>query len=476
MRRPWLPLLACMLFVQGCGLGWLYLKIGDSKRIAGLKLLSYDTRADRFERAQKAFKGAIGYYNDSILYDELSNLDVYHKKGYTHLMQPANDKYELYKRRTNARSAFLTGLNRIRQMADIEKKTQLIVGLEQEVRVELQMNGEYEGVIPVPEEMGDEQSDELLAFYSDENYARCHAGLGQMAFLDAISERTDAKYKLALFHYELAARATAHRRGGSTKKSPLDRVLDFFNLHEIYEKVPYIVEKAKIHNYLAQNYRKRGETKLQEFHHKRAREALDEATETYPDDLRVSAELARLAFYQGEFKKALSEIEKVVQNTEFYADKREFMLLQGQIYNEMGRFDEALQSFQWILDREEISEQALIGRARVFAAKKERNAAQADLTTLLQTSGEDEEPNPFLYREAGDVYMILGDRTAASQMYLKAYYIDKEDIELVYKLGKLYDELGESDQARDLMRKVIKINPISQWADKARDLLKRLGA
>lgn len=469
MRRPWLLLLP-LLFVQGCGLGWLYMKIGDSKRIAGLKALSYDTSVNRFENAQKAFKTAIGYYNDAILYDEIGIPSVYHKLGLTNLMLTPADRYEQYQITGAAKQAFLKGLAMIRKEADRAGQTPLIVHLEQEVRQELQITADIDGTTPVTEEEdgGGAAEEDIFSIFQDENYAACHAGLGQMAFLDAVGTRDDKGYKVALFHFQLASRAGKKRRR-KAKKSFIDPLFDLLNLNEIVERVPYIVEVAKIHNFLALNYRKRGDAKLQDYHFGLAKEALNTALDDFPNDVRVYSERARLAFYQGEFKKALSDIEKVIEGTDFYADKREFMILQGQIYNEMDRPDDALQSFQWVLDREETATEALIGRSRAFALKKDRNGAQADLTSLLEKDDE----NPRYFRQAGDVYRILGDRGAASEMYLKAYYLDKENIELVFELAKVYMELNQMQQAKDLFAKVIKINPTSEFATKARQFLKQ---
>ncbi len=468
MRRPWQALLlaAGMLCVQGCGFGWLYMKIGDSKRIAGVKMLSYDTRSNRFQVAQKAFLSAISYYKDAILYDDVTNPSVYHKLGFCYMMLSPGDRLELWEIRSDTFKSFLSGLDTIRKLADQRKKTPAIVALEQEVRTELQLTEDVLGTTKFDENK--EEGGTNDSAFTDEDYARCHAGLGQMAFLDAISQRSEKNYKVALFHFKLAERASKRRRKAeSGGKTFLDSVMDFFNLQEIFEDIPYVVEVAKIHNYLGLAYRKRGETKLQNYHFQLARENLDQALEQFPNDVRVLSERARLSFYQGEFEKALSDIEKVVRETEFYADKREFMLLMGEIYNEMGRYDDALQAFQWILDREEFAQEPLIGRARAFAAKKDRNSASADLATLMKG----EEKNPFLFRQAGDTYAILGDRRTAAEMYLKAYYLDQEDIELVFLLGKLYLELNETQQGKDLLNKVVQINPTSDFAAKAKQLL-----
>lgn len=465
-RRPW-PLLALMLLVQGCGFGWLYMKIGDSKRIAALKLLSYDTQESRFVTAQKLFRTAIGYYKESILYDERSNPQVYYRQGFTYLMLTPADAYEDTQNRRAAAGAFLKGLDTIRRNFDEAKtgETSEMIQIEHDVRTELQIKSDIPGATPVPE--GEEGSIEAIAEFTDENYARMHAGLGQSAFLDAVGKNAEDSYKLALYHFTLAHRTSSRRARRGKQGSLKNKVMNFFNLAEIMEDIPYIVEIAKVHNFMALTYRRQGRTKLVEDHFKRAKDALDEARSEFPGDPRVNAEAARLAFYQRDYNKALVAIEKVLAETDFYADKREFLILQGQIFNEMKKSDEALLAFQWVLDHEPGATQALLGLSRAYAHKGERTSATAGLTTVLQG----QEKDPHILRQVAEVYLALNDRQAAAKYLLDAYYIDRKDIELVFRLGELKLQLNETEAARDLLGKVISMNPTSEWAAKARDLL-----
>lgn len=459
-----------MLFVQGCGFGWLYMRIGDSKRIAGLKLLSFDTQANRFDRAQAAFHTALGYYQESILYDELSNPEVYHKQGFTNLMIVGETPYKQKKLRSAARKAFLNGLKKLRFLADQQRsnRTAEMLQAEAEVRQELGIKTDLLGLTPIPE--GEEELADDFSVFQDADYARCHAGLGEITFLEAISSRDELGYKAALFHYMLADRTTPKRaRGG--KRSFTARVLDFFNLEEINSATPFIVEVAKVHNFMALRYRREGNSKLEQEHFRMAKEALDQAKNEYPDDSRVYAEDARLAFYQRDYQKAQSAIRKVLAETRFYADKREFKILQGQIFNEMKEADKAQVAFQWVLDHEPAAVPAIVGRGMAAAIRKDRIGALADIATIQEQAKED----PFLMRQIADIHLELGDRIPAAAILLKAFYKDRNDIELVFKLGKLKYEMNEITEAKDLLKKVIEINPTSEHADEARQILARAG-
>lgn len=475
IRRPWLPLLVAMLFVQGCGLGWLYMKIGDSKRIAGLKLLSFNTAANRFETAQKFFHTAIGYYNDSLLYDELSNPEVYHRAGFTYLLRIPQTQKESKEYRKAARKFFLNGLAKLRRQYDQagSERTAEMIQLEQEVRQELQITGDIDGTTPVPdaEDSGEAVVDDFFQF-ADPNYARCHAGLGQLSFLEAITDRAEASYKTALFHFKLAERASGRGRKQAGARNLTAKILNFFNLEEITQDVPYIVEVAKVHNFMALSYRRQGKAKLEQDHFKMAKDALDQAKNEFADDPRVYAEDARLSFYQRDYNKALSAIKKVLSETDFYADKREFMILQGQIYNEMREADEAQKSFQWVLDREPLAIEAVLGRAMAAAIRKDRTSAMADIQAVKDEGGDED---PYLMRRIADVYLTLGDRLPAATVLLKAYYVDKEDIELVFRLASLKYEMNETQEACDLFKKVLTINLTSDYARKSEEKLSELG-
>ena len=58
-KRLLYTLLAFFPLLAGCGLGWLYMRVGDSERIKAMKLLTYDTSKDRFSNAQKLYLKAI---------------------------------------------------------------------------------------------------------------------------------------------------------------------------------------------------------------------------------------------------------------------------------------------------------------------------------------------------------------------------------------------------------------------------------
>ena len=475
IRRPWLPLLAAMLFVQGCGLGWLYMKIGDSKRIAGLKMLSYDTQATRFKTAQKTFNTAIGYYKDSILYDEISNPEVYHRMGFTYLLLIPETTRDGKSYRSSARSYFIKGLKMLRRGYDQSgsARTAEMIQLENEVRQELQITDDIDGTTPVPdsEDSGELGHDDFFQF-TDDNYARNHAGLGELAFLEAITNRAETSYKTALFHFKLAERASSRKGRKAGSRNLTAKILNFFNLEEITQDVPYIVEVAKVHNFMALSYRRQGNSKLEQDHFKMAKDALDQAKNDFPNDPRVYAEDARLSFYQRDYNKALSAIKKVLSETNFYADKREFIILQGQIYNEMREADEAQKAFQWVLDREPLAIEAILGRAMAAAIRKDRTSAMADVQTVRDEGGDED---PYLMRRIANVYLTLGDRLPASTILLKAYYIDKEDIELVFSLASLKYEMNESQEACDLFKKVLTINLTSDYARKAEEKLAELG-
>lgn len=465
--RPWLLCLS-MIFLQGCGLGWLYMKVGDSKRIQGLKLLSYSTDPGRFERSQSFFHTALTYYDDAILYDDYSNPSVFHKRGFVVLMLRSDSIYGIWDRRDNAKGFFLRGLGLLRRHFDQDperKTTPNMLALEREVALEITLPKKPDGVFDQPE-LGEDDDPGDYTDFQNEDYARCHAGLGQIAFLNAITSRDEEPFNIALFHYRLAQRAAIiHRR--SRRRNFFRKVLNFFNLEELSEQIPYGVEVAKIHTYLARVYRRLGRRRQTDEHVKKARVALEEASQNYPNDIRLLAQEARLHLIENQYDEALSKTREAIKRTDFYADEREFRLLEGEILNEMKRPKEALEAYNWILDREQVSLEAKIGRAISYSLLKDRTSAQADVAEILRIDDKD----PRLLDLAGDVYMNLGDRAAAASHYLKSYYLDREDIELVFKLAKLKLELNELSEAEDLFQKVIAINRTSEWAAEARRLL-----
>ncbi|MBI4868409.1 MAG: tetratricopeptide repeat protein [Candidatus Wallbacteria bacterium] len=467
-RAFFLALCLSSVGLQGCGLGWLYMRIGDSHRIHGAKILEYDTTADRFRKAQESYKRALQYYQDSLLYDQVGNLDLYHKYGFTYLQLSPPDL-------DNARKQFEEGLKVKREKADKAGTT------------------------------------DTLATTADEDYSQMNAGMGTVVFWTAIATKQEEKLEEALKYYASSEATSTHvtaKHGGF-----FDKAMDWMNLREFLTPVPARVLAARVHLYRARKLQERGHADRAKTDLNNAKEAIEDALINFPDDPRALAEQARMHYLKGEFE-ACVKVLKDLSGKRSYADEVENSLLRARALVELGKPDDAIAIFTEIHDRfaslgasgdseedksktltsaikkrnanvketqdksvEAASEpverdpsniQSVIGRAHAFAAKGELQSATADVEYVLRLDPKD----PRLFLEAGKAFMTLKNYDSAISRLLAGYYIDTKDIAINYWLGKAYEASGKKDEMRDCFRRVFNLDPTSSFAKEVQVHLK----
>ncbi|MBI4871376.1 MAG: hypothetical protein HY814_07400 [Candidatus Riflebacteria bacterium] len=472
VRTRLLLLLLCLssVCIQGCGLGWLYMRIGDSHRIRGSKILEYDTTEKRFKNAQDAYRRAIEYYRDSLLYDQVGNPDVYHKFGYTFLQLSAPDL-------DGAKGQFEAGLKFKREKADKESRT------------------------------------DSLNSTTDEDYSQMNSGMGTVLFWSAIATKKEEVLEEALKYYAVAEATTGHplaKTGGF-----MDKVLDWLNLLEQLTPVPPRTLTARVHLYRARKMQERGHPDRAKTDLAQAKEAIEDTYVSYPNDPRAKAEEANLQYLKGEFEscvKLLNELE----GKRAYADTVENQILKGRALVELNKPDEAISIFTEIHDRfvmlsatpdtpeapdahkglketikkrdaniKETQEQsnlkaaesaekdpvnikALVGRAHAYAVKGDLQSCKSDIEAFLLLDPQD----PRLYLDAGKCMMKLKNYESAVTRLLRGYYIDPKDITINYWLGKAYMESGKKAEMRDCFSRLFQLDPTSEFAKEVSSFLK----
>ncbi len=427
-------MLSFSLLLSGCGFGWLYMRIGDSNRIKGMKILAYDKTQKRFRRARSHYKSALQYYEDSILYDELGNPEVYFKAGETCLLlnpPKLND----------AAGRFKQGLEAMRKVFD--KK-----GLTSADKIETTSSGIQYVIV------------------RDKVYAQLHAGLGLVHYLKGIAERDESRFGKAVEYLEIADQAEPpHRKSDA---GFIDQVMDWIDLTELVTPTPTPIIMAQVLNYRGKLALKKGMKSLAFSYFSQAEENLKRVKRRFPKDTRLLAEYTRLYYLRKEFDKCTQYLDEIIK-TKVYADKVNYMMLKGDILNQTGKHDEAISIFTDIIDINPNSTRSLIGRSMGYAKKGEMGPALADLEEFLALDTED----PQLFLAAGRIYNILKQFTSAEQMFLKAYYKESKDIEINYELGKLYQAMGKKEESDASFRRVVKLGPTSTYADEVRPYIGR---
>lgn len=468
-RALFAVLLVASLGIQGCGLGWLYMRIGDSHRIRGAKILEYDTTDKRFRNAQDAYRRAIDYYRDSLLYDQHGNMDIYYKFGYTALQLSPPD-LEM------ARAQFEAGLKIKREKADKEGRT------------------------------------DQLATTTDEDYSQINSGVGTVTFWTSIATKKEELLEEALKFYGVAEATTSHplQHSGGV----FDKMLDSLNLIEQLTAVPPRVLAARVYLYRAKKHQDRGHPDRAKTDFAQAKEAIDDSLASYPNDPRAQAELANMHYLKAEYDKCL-KILTDLEGKRSYADKVEGLLLKGRALTEKGEPDKAIPIFTEIHERfltigtgadteddgskkslrdaiktrnanvketqdksnpevdesaekDPVNIRALVGRAYAYGAKGDLQSATADIVAYLKLDSTD----PRLYLDAGKVFMQLKEWDSAIGRLLKGYYITTGDITLNYTLGKAYQAAGKKAEMRDCFGRVVQMDPTSSYAREVAPLLR----
>lgn len=153
------------------------------------------------------------------------------------------------------------------------------------------------------------------------------------------------------------------------------------------------------------------------------------------------------------------------------------MLAVGDCLREMGNAEDAVKAFQAVVDRtatnpgdKELLALALTGLGEVYFKQGDRGNAVRYWTLAVEKTDLSEVPAANL----GEIFFSEGKPEEAIKYYLVATKIAPEQANLHYKLGLIYLNSGDYDQARARFSKVIDLQPRSEIARQARKVLEDL--
>ncbi|MDP8262634.1 MAG: hypothetical protein P9M13_04960 [Candidatus Ancaeobacter aquaticus] len=86
----------------------------------------------------------------------------------------------------------------------------------------------------------------------------------------------------------------------------------------------------------------------------------------------------------------------------------------------------------------------------------------------VDTDGSDTDDQLY---EKGRVCSLKGDLTQAKECFEILYMRNKEDMDTVYQLAKIYKECDENAQARKLFKKYLKKGDKLEWIEEAKEAL-----
>ena len=464
------------------------MRVADSQRIKAMKLLAFETAKERFDTAKKLYLKAIENYNESILYDDVGNPSVFHKKGFTLLLLPEPDLH-------SAENSFKDGIrlkkNKVQQEAQQSPpppKDETTPAPFKKDKQDLTETDKAPQSPTKPTDPGAEaRTDEEIQLDNDlglaeeftrkdEDFALMNCGLGLVHFMRGVREikKEEEEFRVAIKYFRYADKLSRHPSYVKKAGGVINKILVWFDLDEIVEPVPHAVLLARLHNYRARKLIERGQEKLAENALANAQDALDLVKVFYSKDARFFAEQADIHFLRKEPTKCLSVLAEIEANRapQCYSDIKFTGTLKAKALIQGNKYDEALAVVNDLLDRESGEVQSLVLRAQIYSIKKMYKEASDDVDSLF--AKEANKQNLYLLMETGDIYMTMGGAESnqkAKSYYIQAFYLDPKNIRINYLLGKAYQAVGDASNMRECFQRVVKIDPSSSYGKDAMLLL-----
>ena len=243
----------------------------------------------------------------------------------------------------------------------------------------------------------------------------------------------------------------------------LDRPQEAVELYRRILKKDESAEKARIaivHTYLGMG---RDDLALKEL------EKLREITE-HPE--RIDLIVARIYAHKKQYDKAISILKHLVQEE----DSSEARYLLAMIHVDQDELGAALEQLEQIGEGAEEYGESVLLRVKILRKLERGDEAVALLEKILAT---DEEASPDLYIVLAGLYLSRGEGDKGKTLLQKALKLYPEDTELLYEYALFLDQKGETDQALEVMKEVIKADPHHSgalnyvgytWADQGENL------
>ena len=176
-----------------------------------------------------------------------------------------------------------------------------------------------------------------------------------------------------------------------------------------------------------------------------------------------------LVFPQSDPTQLTAEIDELIQNYQFRnaLDLMEEMndsvsvdLLQrkGNCYHQLGNYNEAVESYQRLLDIDSTNRRALVALAQIYTRQKQFGGAVICYSRLIKMDS----LNSYYYKQYGIAALQGHSHGIAVQNFLKAIALNPTDIESHALLTDLLIEGDQPEMAEHLLTKVLSLTSSAQ--------------
>jgi len=170
----------------------------------------------------------------------------------------------------------------------------------------------------------------------------------------------------------------------------------------------------------------------------------------------------------GNFKEALKAFEKTLQLNPLFTDAYNNM---GMVYAEMGQREKAFDAFTRAIRNPDYLtvEKPIYNLGNLYL--EDRNF---ELAIMYFKRAIEKKPEFALgHRGLGKTYLAMDDEEGALREFQRALDLSPDDIESLFQLARIYQSRGESQEAREMYRRVVEVDRFSPFG---RVALQRLDA
>jgi len=131
-------------------------------------------------------------------------------------------------------------------------------------------------------------------------------------------------------------------------------------------------------------------------------------------------------------------------------------------------YDKAIEAYENALTQNPNYVSAMINLANIYYAKRELNRARQLLERACQLEAE----NHTIFYNLGNLYDELSDFEKSMKSYQRALELHPEYEPALFNLALVHERLGLVGKAETLWRKYLKVDPLGEWAEIAREHLR----
>ncbi|MBF0490572.1 MAG: tetratricopeptide repeat protein [Candidatus Omnitrophica bacterium] len=180
------------------------------------------------------------------------------------------------------------------------------------------------------------------------------------------------------------------------------------------------------------------------------------------DEAQIRAQSKALAHYimasvddlQGDNQQAMNEYEKSLK---YNSQEALPHLRLGSYYARLGRLNEAIRQFKFVLKVNPNSSEAHYMLALIYSTQKNFPLAANEYEAVLKMAAQDNPDNSDVHAYLAQLYYALRKFPQAQEQLSQVLRFQPKNVSALYLEGNIYLELGEKEKAKEDFRRVLSV-------------------